>query len=228
MALDRSIDSVDGQRYNRNVGVYTITAGELKAEATFGEYFPKMCDLNGKSISFSGVKAEENSGLYGMEFLAEDGYTYKIYLGLKGHQAFSVPGFVVYAFTREETLTVGDYTVAVTRVIFSEENIESGAYNPLLYRFDYKGNLSGSGELADETPQQFRDRIHENLVFNLYHYLAVLSEQTGSLDIKKNQGIIDNVIYFGMNRKTEEIINKNNNTEENNTINNEGELDESI
>ena len=109
-----------------------------------------------------------------------------------------------------------------------EENIESGAYNPLLYRFDFKGNLSGSEELAEETPQQFRDRIHDNLDFNLYHYLAVLSEQTGSLDIKKNQGIIDNVIYFGMNRKTEEIINKNKNTEENNTINDEGESDESI
>ena len=99
--------------------------------------------------------------------------------------------------------------------------------NPLLYRFDYKGNISGSEELAEETTQQFRDRIHDDLDSNLYHYLAVLSEQTGSLDIKKNQGIIDNVIYFGMNRKTEEIINKNK-TEENNTINDEGESDESI
>ena len=94
-----------------------------------------------------------------------------------------------------------------------EENIESGAYNPLLYRFDYQGADSG------ETPQQFRKRIHDNLDFNLYHYLSVLSEQIGSLDIKKNRGIIDNVIFFGMNRKTEEIINKDHN---------EGESDESI
>ena len=94
-----------------------------------------------------------------------------------------------------------------------EENIDSGAYNPLLYRFDYQGEDSG------ETPQQFRVRIRENLEFNLYHYLSVLSEQTGSLDIKKNRGIIDNVIFFGMNRKTEEILNKNKN---------EGESDESI
>ena len=94
-----------------------------------------------------------------------------------------------------------------------EENIDSGAYNPLLYRFDYQGEDSG------ETPQQFRARIRDNLEFNLYHYLSVLSEQTGSLDIKKNRGIIDNVIFFGMNRKTEEIINKEHN---------EGESDESI
>lgn len=79
-----------------------------------------------------------------------------------------------------------------------EENLESGAYNPLLYRFEY------SGESADE----FRDRIRDSLEFNLYQYLAVLSEHTGTLDIKKNQGIIDNVIYFGMNRKTEEILNR--------------------
>ena len=27
-----------------------------------------------------------------------------------------------------------------------------------------------------------------------------------SLDIKKNTGIIENIIYFGLNRKTEDII----------------------
>ena len=93
-----------------------------------------------------------------------------------------------------------------------EENIESGAYNPLLYRFEYRG-----GE-DRETPPQFRKRIRGDLEFNLYQYLAVLSQQTGSLDIQKNQGIIDNVIYLGMNRKTEEILNKTD----------KGESDESI
>lgn len=93
-----------------------------------------------------------------------------------------------------------------------EENIESGAYNPLLYRFEYRG-----GE-DRETPPQFRKRIRGDLEFNLYQHLAVLSQQTGSLDIRKNQGIIDNVIYLGMNRKTEEILNKTD----------KGESDESI
>ena len=108
-----------------------------------------------------------------------------------------------------------------------EENIESGAYNPLLYRFAYRGATDGDADGADgdpagaaepESPQQFRERIRGNLEFNLYQYLAVLSQQTGSLDIQKNQGIIDNVIYFGMNRKTEEILNKTD----------KGESDESI
>jgi hypothetical protein len=103
-----------------------------------------------------------------------------------------------------------------------EENIESGAYNPLLFRFDYQGRISGKEELLEESPLQFRERIRGDLEFNLYQYLAVLSQQTGSLDIQKNQGIIDNVIYFGMNRKTEEIINKKDETA------NEGESHESI
>ena len=82
-----------------------------------------------------------------------------------------------------------------------EENIESGAYNPLLYRFNY--------DSASESASQFRDRIAEPLNFNLYMYLSVIGKSLNSLDIKKNKGIIENVIYFGLNRKTEEIINKN-------------------
>lgn len=79
-----------------------------------------------------------------------------------------------------------------------EENIQSGAYNPLLFRFSYNAE--------NETPQAFRTRIEKDLKFNLYHYLAMVSNYMNSLDIKKNQGIIENIIYFGLNRKTEEII----------------------
>lgn len=79
-----------------------------------------------------------------------------------------------------------------------EENIQSGAYNPLLFRFGYNAE--------NETPEAFRTRIEEDLKFNLYHYLAMASNYVNSLDIKKNQGIIENIIYFGLNRKTEEII----------------------
>ena len=81
-----------------------------------------------------------------------------------------------------------------------EENILSGAYNPLLFRFSYDKDA--------ETTEKFRRRIEPNLRFNLYHYLAELSNYTDSLDIKKNKGIIDNVIYLGLNRKTEEIISR--------------------
>lgn len=87
-----------------------------------------------------------------------------------------------------------------------EENIESGAYNPLLFRFDWQGKVSGDTSFAGESPSDFRARIREKAEFNLYQYLAVISEELPMLDIKKNKGIIENIVYFGMNRKTETVL----------------------
>lgn len=79
-----------------------------------------------------------------------------------------------------------------------EENAASGAYNPLFYRFKF--------DKETETAEEFRKRIEDDLKFNLYHYLAMISNCLDTLEISKNKGIIENVIYFGLNRKTEEII----------------------
>ena len=79
-----------------------------------------------------------------------------------------------------------------------EENLESRSYNPLLYRFSY--------DAASETPQEFRDRIEPDLRFNLFHYLAIASSSLQELPLQKNQGILENIIYLGLYRKTEEII----------------------
>lgn len=78
-----------------------------------------------------------------------------------------------------------------------EDNLETGAYNPLIYRFGYD---------KSESAEEFRKRIEGDLKFNLYHYLAMIGNCLDTLEIRKNKGIIDNVIYFGLNRKTEEII----------------------
>ena len=78
-----------------------------------------------------------------------------------------------------------------------EDNLKTGAYNPLIYRFNYN---------SSESAEQFRKRIEEDLKFNLYHYLAMIGNCLDALEIKKNKGIIENVIYFGLNRTTEEII----------------------
>ena len=93
---------------------------------------------------------------------------------------------------------MGKWIYLIDAVDDIEENIKSGAYNPLIYRFSF--------DPETESAKQFRDRIEEDLKFNLYHYLAMISNCLGALDIKKNKGIIENVIYFGLNRKTEEII----------------------
>lgn len=101
---------------------------------------------------------------------------------------------------------MGKWIYLIDAVDDIAENIRSGAYNPLLFRFTY--------DAETETPESFKTRIEEQLRFNLFHYLAVISNCTAALDIRKNQGIIDNIIYFGLNRKTEEIL--------------KGETDESI
>lgn len=79
------------------------------------------------------------------------------------------------------------------------ENIESGAYNPLLYRFAYQ---QGEGEEA------FRARITETCRFNLLHYLGEIGKAVDLLALRKNRGIIENIVYKGLLRKTEKIIQK--------------------
>lgn len=78
-----------------------------------------------------------------------------------------------------------------------EENIKSGAYNPLLYRFSYEPGEEG-----------FLDRIMETCRFNLLHYLGEIAKAADLLTIRKNRGIIENIIYKGLLRKTENLTQK--------------------
>lgn len=78
-----------------------------------------------------------------------------------------------------------------------EENLETGAYNPLLYRFDYKK--------GQESPEEFRIRIMDTCRFNLFHYLGEIGKAADLLTLKKNRGIIENIIYKGLLRRTENL-----------------------
>lgn len=78
------------------------------------------------------------------------------------------------------------------------ENTESGVYNPLLNRYGFN---SGT-----ETVSDFKSRIRDDLSRNLYSCLAALGRYLDLPDIRKNRGIIENIIYLGLNRKTEEIL----------------------
>ena len=115
-----------------------------------------------------------------------------------GPCGFASPGNDTRELLARAGYHLGKWIYMIDAVDDIDENIESGAYNPLLFRFGF--------DAANETADGFRARIEPDLRFNLYHYLAMLSRCTDSLDIRKNAGIIENVIYFGLNRKTEEII----------------------
>jgi len=79
-----------------------------------------------------------------------------------------------------------------------EENITKGTYNPLLYRFAYDG----------ENIKLFKEKIMQSVEFNLMHYLAEISSAMALLNIKKNKGILENIAYFGLLRKTEKTLGK--------------------
>lgn len=85
-----------------------------------------------------------------------------------------------------------------------EENIKKGSYNPLIYQFKYN-------EDSQETVEVFRERIRDRVELNLMCYLEALGKCCGELKFNKNQGLIENIIYMGLLRKTEQILMKGNN-----------------
>ncbi len=90
-----------------------------------------------------------------------------------------------------------------------EDDIKKNSYNPFLYQYRYEG----------EDIQVFKQRIRDRVEFNLTYTLSQMSEAYELLDIKggsPEQGsaenksrlpdIIENIIYMGMLKKTEQIL----------------------
>ncbi len=79
-----------------------------------------------------------------------------------------------------------------------EEDLKKKAFNPLILQFEY--------DVSNEMPQQFKIRIKERVERNLVLYLAEIAKSCSHLKLEKNKGLIDNILYFGLMRKTEEIL----------------------
>ena len=92
---------------------------------------------------------------------------------------------------------LGKWIYLVDAVDDLEEDIEKDRYNPL--RFRYK-DLSA-------------EEIYERVEPILYNYLEEMASALDLLDIKKNKGIIDNIVFMGLRRRTENVLKKG--TEEN-------------
>ncbi|MDO4553140.1 MAG: DUF5685 family protein [Bacillota bacterium] len=80
-----------------------------------------------------------------------------------------------------------------------EENAEDGGYNPLIAQSGYRPG-------GEESLEEFRLRIRERTEFNLLRYLAELAEACKDMGFEKNQGLIDNIVYFGLLKKTEQVL----------------------
>ncbi|HHU17722.1 MAG TPA: hypothetical protein GXZ70_05820 [Clostridiales bacterium] len=79
------------------------------------------------------------------------------------------------------------------------ENLKKNTFNPLIIQFEYKDN---------ETVAEFKHRIKERVERNLILYLAEIAKCCSQLNFKKNQGLIENILYFGLMRMTEDVLRK--------------------
>lgn len=80
-----------------------------------------------------------------------------------------------------------------------QENTVDGAYNPLIERFEYCSEK--------ENWEQFKERIKDDVERNLTMYLAHMAQAFQLLDIKKNKGILENIVYIGLLKKTTDVLN---------------------
>lgn len=77
-----------------------------------------------------------------------------------------------------------------------KDDIKNNKYNPIKYAFNYNG----------EDVDDFNKRIVDNIRFMLYSYLENITKVYELLDIKKNKGILDNIIYLSLADKTEKVL----------------------
>jgi len=80
-----------------------------------------------------------------------------------------------------------------------EGDMKNKSFNPLIIQFEF--------DPAKETVLQFKERIRERVEQNLMLYLAEIANGCGQVKLEKNKGLIENILYFGLLRKTEEILN---------------------
>lgn len=81
---------------------------------------------------------------------------------------------------------------------------ESSADRPSLKQT--RGDDRSGKETFSGAPSDFREHIKPEMEKNLYLYLGEISKSLDLLPVKKYEEILKNVIYMGLNRKTENII----------------------
>lgn len=77
-----------------------------------------------------------------------------------------------------------------------ENDIKQNQYNPCIYSFNYN----------DSSISEFKKNIKNDIQFILLKCLDEASKAFELLDFKKNKGISENIIYLGLNKTTEIIL----------------------
>ena len=81
-----------------------------------------------------------------------------------------------------------------------EKDIKNNAYNPFLLQYNYQG----------EDLDTFSSRLLPNAEFILIHTLGEIAKSFELLSFKRLKDISGNIIYLGMQKKTEHILGRGN------------------
>ena len=77
-----------------------------------------------------------------------------------------------------------------------KKDLKNGNYNPLILQFGYNGGDADS----------FKTSIMEKVEFNLTYALGQIAKSYELLDNKNTPGIVENIIYLGLLKKTQSIL----------------------
>ena len=122
--------------YKNNLGLISICkefdeAGKEVENYAMVEFYEgtKAFDLNGESLAIEKVAYEkQTNGLYHIVLNSTDGYKYHLYFLIQAHQQFGQYGYRLYAITREETLTFGEYKATVERMLVTDTSYAPGTF----------------------------------------------------------------------------------------------------
>ena len=206
--------SAAANAYENKIGVLLYctefqTNGEPTEEGpymmgSFGED-SNMYDMNGKLVSFEkGTAKIVNGGISQVVFENKtedggDGYTYCLYFVLVQHQAFKVPGYVVYAFTRVQEFTADDtYTLSVGRVISSDyQYVKAGSIFSVELKLK-EGELvpeNAVAELLSVTDTKFYyvvrtvDKTTKKITSSTYYEVTLTKADNGAIEEEGSVGL---------------------------------------
>jgi len=77
-------------------------------------------------------------------------------------------------------------------------DVKRNRYNPFIFSYGYQG----------EQIEVFTELIKAKVQFLLFYTLSQIGQAYELLTVPKNQGLLENIIFLGMRRKTENLLNQ--------------------
>lgn len=156
-----------------------------------------MIDSNGNIVSFNteDYTLDEASGMYTVNFKAEDGYNYKLYFAIAPFSQLQTSGYQVFALTRVESVMSGEYKIEVERVITSEANMAMGAFFKVsLYKND---TLVEYTDIYATSPTKVyyvvREKTQEGKITGTTYYIIEFTEKAVDSGVAEGEAAVKNI-----------------------------------